>query len=87
MDNKQRHVNSGITFNQFCIGCLIYLMIGVLSYFSAVGYKMKSYAEWYSDKIAHYQQVEIVHTKLGELKEAEIAKETIEHYQELLKQQ
>lgn len=48
---------------------------------------MKSNTEWYSDKIAHYQQVEIAHNKLGEFKEAKIAKETIEHYQELLKQQ
>ena len=38
MDNGNRNVNAGITFKQFCVGCLIYFMIGVLSYLSATGY-------------------------------------------------
>lgn len=48
---------------------------------------MNNKIKWYNDKIAHYQQVELAHAKLGESKQAEIAKQTIEHYQELLKQQ
>lgn len=37
MDNKQRYINPGMTLNQFCAGCLIYFIIGVLSYLSAIG--------------------------------------------------
>ena len=48
---------------------------------------MQSKIKWYQDKISEHQAIEIAAVKAGNDELASKAKQSIEHYQELLKQQ